>query len=265
MYEWILFDADDTLFHFDSFGGLHLMFSRLGVKFTKQDYEEYQAVNKPLWVLYQNGEINTQQLQIKRFDSWSKKLQIPPQALNSFFLTAMVDVGLPLDGAENLLKALKGKAKLGIITNGFVELHHARLERTKFKEHFHLVVISEQVGIAKPDRGIFDHALTLMGNPPRNKVLMVGDTLESDILGGNNAGLDTCWLNVSKKPIVKDIKPKYQVSSLKELENLLVGSNEYDFNTVPSFWVHSTTARSNFSTKPVDETSMTTTTPKSKL
>ena len=65
-YSWVLFDADETLFRFDAFQGLKLMFSRFNVDFTDQDYAEYQAVNQPLWVDYQDGRINAQQLQITR-------------------------------------------------------------------------------------------------------------------------------------------------------------------------------------------------------
>lgn len=223
-YQLILFDADDTLFHFDAFSGLQLMFSQFNVQFTPHDFDEYQTLNKSLWVDYQNGMVTAQQLQHKRFNTWAEKLQVTPEALNSAFLSAMADICLPLEGAVNLLNALKGRAKLGIITNGFAELQQIRLERTGLKDHFDLLVISEQVGIAKPHRGIFDHALSIVGNPDRGQVLMVGDNPDSDIIGGINAGLDTCWFNRHKKPRPQGIKPHFEVSSLAELENLLVGN-----------------------------------------
>jgi 5'-nucleotidase len=220
-YEWILFDADDTLFHFDAFSGLQLMFTPFGVEFTIQHYEDYQLVNKSLWVDYQNGKITAKELRHQRFNTWATKLEITPNELNKNFLACMADICRPLEGAESLLNSLRGKAKLGIITNGFTDLQQIRLERTGLKEHFDLLVISEEVGIAKPHPGIFDYAFALMGNPARANVLMVGDTLESDILGGINAGIDTCWLNVRNKPAVAGIEPRYQVSSLLELENFL--------------------------------------------
>ena len=219
-YEWILFDADDTLFHFDAFGGLQQLFSRYGVQFTEQDYNAYQAINKSLWVDYQHGEITAQQLQHQRFAAWAARLQVSPLDLNSAFMAVMAAICLPLEGAQNLLNTLQAKAKLGIITNGFTELQQARLERTGLKSYFDLLVISEQVGIAKPHPGIFEHAFALMGHPARESVLMVGDTLESDILGGINAGIDTCWLNAHNKPAIADITPRYQVASLRELDIL---------------------------------------------
>ena len=220
-YEWILFDADETLFEFDALRGLKLMFSRFGVDFSDADFSEYQSVNKPLWVQYQNGEISAAQLQHQRFESWAQRLDETPKTLNSAFLSAMADICQPLNGAADLLNTLRGKVKLGIITNGFTELQQIRLERTGFREHFDVLIISEQVGVAKPHPDIFAHALSTMGNPSRERVLMVGDNPDSDILGGLNAGLHTCWVNTDNKPVPVGITPHYQVSSLPELESLL--------------------------------------------
>lgn len=220
-WDWILFDADETLFTFDAFGGLQRMFLDYSVTFTADDFQDYQAVNKPLWVDYQNGAISALQLQHQRFQSWAERLKVPAGALNDAFLNAMAEICSPLPGALSLLNALKGKAKLGIITNGFTALQQIRLERTGLRDYFDLLVISEEVGIAKPDRRIFDYAFDRMGNPPRDRVMMVGDTAESDILGGINAGLKTCWLNAHGRSLPEGINPTWQVSSLDELEQLL--------------------------------------------
>lgn len=220
-YEWILFDADETLFQFDAFAGLQLMFSRFNVKFTEQDYYEYQAINKPLWVDYQNNQITAKELQCRRFDLWSERLSVPSENLNSVFLFVMAEICMPLEGAVRLLETLKGKAKLGIITNGFTELQQERLERTGLKHHFEFIVISEEVGVAKPHPGIFDHALSIMGHPERERVLMVGDNPDSDILGGMNAGFHTCWLNADNREVPSYITPHHQVASLGELERWL--------------------------------------------
>lgn len=220
-WDWILFDADETLFTFDAFGGLQRMFLDYSVTFTAEDFHDYQAVNKPLWVDYQNGAITALQLQHQRFEGWAARLNVPAGDLNAAFLNAMAEICAPLPGAISLLNALKGKVKLGIITNGFTALQQIRLERTGLRDFFDLLVISEQVGIAKPDRRIFDYALEQMGNPPRERVMMVGDTAESDILGGMNAGLATCWLNAHSRSLPEGIHPTWQVTSLSELEQLL--------------------------------------------
>lgn len=220
-YQWIIFDADETLFYFDSFAGLKLMFSRFDIEFTHADFEEYQRVNKPLWIDYQDGLISAVQLQTRRFIQWAKKVDVSAQQLNSEFLKAMTEICALLPGAKALIDGLLGKVNLGIITNGFTELQTVRLQKTGLLDAFDHVVISEEVGIAKPDVGIFEHALTRMNNPERNKVLMVGDNPHSDILGGLNAGLDTCWLNCHEREIPDGIIPHYEVKSLHELKLLL--------------------------------------------
>lgn len=130
-----------------------------------------------------------------------------------------------MTGAVDLLDALRHRVKLGIITNGFTQLQRVRLEATGLYEHFDVLVISEEVGIAKPDGRIFDHALSLMGLPMRERVLMVGDTLESDILGGLNAGMTTCWVNSMGKIAPNHIQPHHEISSLVELKTLLLSPN----------------------------------------
>jgi 5'-nucleotidase len=225
-YEWILFDADDTLFHFDAWTGLQRMFAVYGIEFTSDDHEAYEAINQPLWKDYQNGTINAEQLQNQRFSGWAVKLGVSAQELNMAFMHSMAEICTTMDGAIHLLGALRGKVKLGIITNGFTQLMQARLERTGLAGHFDLLVISEQAGMAKPQKGIFDHALAMIGNPARHKVLMVGDNPESDILGGINAGIDTCWLNTHNKPLPEGIVPVYQVRSLFELQHLLLGEKQ---------------------------------------
>ena len=220
-WDWILFDADETLFTFDAFGGLQRMFLDYSVTFTAEDFQDYQAINKPLWVDYQNGAISALQLQHQRFEGWSERLSVPAGDLNAAFLNAMAEICVPLPGAVSLLNALKDRVKIGIITNGFTALQQIRLERTGLRDYFDLLVISEQVGVAKPDRKIFDYTFEQMGQPPRDRVLMVGDTAESDILGGMNAGIATCWLNAHGRSLPEGIMPTWEVTTLSELEQLL--------------------------------------------
>lgn len=225
-YQWILFDADETLFHFDAFKGLQLMFSRFDVDFSLTDFSIYQQVNQPLWVEYQDGNISAQELQNTRFESWARKLSVTTQHLNSAFLTAMADICSLLPGAKSLIEALTGRVQMGIITNGFTELQTIRLQRTGLLERFAPVVISEEVGVAKPDVAIFEHALGHMQHPDREKVLMVGDNPHSDIQGGLNAGFDTCWLNSDGREAPQGIAPHYQVGSLCELQALLLATDK---------------------------------------
>lgn len=221
-YEWVLFDADDTLFHFDAFLGLQMMFASFDVDFNESHYKDYQLLNQALWVQYQNGQINAQQIQLQRFTVWGERLNCSPFDLNSAYMAAMAEICKPLEGATALLETLRAQEiKLGIITNGFIELQEIRLARTGLREYFDVLIISEEVGVAKPDPRIFDSALEKMNHPSRTKVLMVGDNPDSDILGGMNAGLDTCWLNTHQRALPEGILPTYQISDLNQLQRLL--------------------------------------------
>ncbi|KTF15167.1 pyrimidine 5'-nucleotidase [Pseudoalteromonas sp. H105] len=220
-YTHVLFDADETLFSFNAFAGLKRMFATHDVDFTQADYTHYQLTNKSLWLDYQNNKISATYLQVTRFSEWADKLNVPAQQLNNDFLTAMAEICEPLPGAKTLLKKLKPHAKLGIITNGFTQLQARRLEHTGLKDMFDWLVISEQVGIAKPAVEIFDHTFKLMGNPNKENILMVGDTASSDILGGMNAGIDTCWLQHPGSELPPAITPTYRITELVQLQHLL--------------------------------------------
>ncbi|GAB3475912.1 pyrimidine 5'-nucleotidase [Marinomonas epiphytica] len=221
-YKWILFDADETLFHFDNFQGMKHMMKDYGIDFTQADFEQYQRVNKPLWVQYQNGKIGAKELQTQRFSEWAKKLGTDELSLNSAFLNAMAEICEPIEGAKNLLEYLQEQqVNIGIITNGFEQLQEIRLNKTNFGQYIDILVISELVGFAKPDQRIFEFALSKMGQVTAEQILMVGDTLESDILGGNQMQFDTCWLNAKDRLNDSEIKPTIEVTHLDQLREWL--------------------------------------------
>ncbi|WED24120.1 pyrimidine 5'-nucleotidase [Vibrio sp. JC009] len=219
-FDWILFDADETLFDFDSRRGIQLMLEQNGKMLTDKMYDKYQKVNKPLWVDYQNGVITAAELKHHRFKEWADELNVTPEKLNSDFMQVMGDICLLLPGAKELIDYLSGKVKLGIVTNGFTDLQSVRLEKTGLASSFEHVFISEEIGVAKPDRRIFDHALSMMGNPDKERVMMVGDNPHSDVLGGLNAGIMTCWLNRDKSSAPDGFNAHWEVNSLTELKLL---------------------------------------------
>ncbi|WP_440054232.1 pyrimidine 5'-nucleotidase [Pseudoalteromonas sp. T1lg65] len=226
-YSHILFDADETLFSFDAQKGLQKLFAHYGVTFSDADYTEYQAINAPLWPAYQSGEIDAKTLQVTRFKLWAERLNVSAETLNTGFLHAMAEVCQPLPGARALLDALQPYCTLAIITNGFTELQQRRLEYTGLVDRFQEVVISEQLGTAKPDPAIFAHTLKLLGNPDKSKVLMVGDTASSDILGANNFGIDSCWLKHPGQACPAHIKPTYTIKHLSELQAIILSEPQH--------------------------------------
>ena len=207
-YNWVLFDADETLFSFNSYLGLTAMLKRYGIDFTREDYDAFQAVNKLLWVAYQNNEITAEDIQMRRFAKLSKQTGVNQIQLNQELMAEMAKVSKPLDGVMEMLEALYPEVKMGIITN---------------ERFFEMVVVSEQIGVAKPDRKVFDYAFSLMDDLDKTKILMVGDTLASDILGGYNSGIDTCWFNHANLVNDTKIQPTYEIKDIRELVKIVKG------------------------------------------
>lgn len=222
-YQWILFDADETLFSFNSFLGLKSMLLRYNIDFTLEAYDEFQAINKPLWVAYQNNEIEAQDIQRIRFEKLSKQTGVEPLILNEQLMQEMAMLSHPLDGVRESLDKLHGKVKMGIITNGFNALQQKRLENTQMDKYFDIVIVSEMVGEAKPSPKIFDFAFSKMGKVSKEKILMVGDTLASDIQGGINVGIDTCWFNHAQQENKTTIKPNYEIKLFTDLIKIVSG------------------------------------------
>ena len=222
-YNWVLFDADETLFSFNSYLGLTAMLKRYGIDFTREDYDAFQAVNKLLWVAKQNNEITAEDIQMRRFAKLSKQTGVNQIQLNQELMAEMAEVSKPLDGVMEMLEALYLEVKMGIITNGFTELQQQRLQNTQTERFFEMVVVSEQIGVAKPDRKVFDYAFSLMDDLDKTKILMVGDTLASDILGGYNSGIDTCWFNHANLVNDTKIQPTYEIKDIRELVKIVKG------------------------------------------
>lgn len=220
-YQWILFDADETLFSFDSYLGLQSMLKRYGVEFSKQDYQAFQAINQPLWVAYQNQEISIEQLQRTRFAKLAEEIGKDPLVLNQELMVEMAFISKPLPNTVMMLNALYGKVKMGIITNGLSSLQQKRLENTQTAIFFEWVIASETIGVAKPNNQIFEAAFSQMGDFDKEKVLMVGDSLTSDILGAYRVGIDSCWFNPQHKLNETSIKPIYEIHSIEELISIV--------------------------------------------
>ena len=222
-YNWVLFDADETLFSFNSYLGLTAMLKRYGIDFTREDYDAFQAVNKLLWVAYQNNEITAEDIQMRRFAKLAEQTGVHQIQLNQELMAEMAKVSKPLDGVMEMLEALYPEVKMGIITNGFTELQQQRLQNTQTEKFFEIVVVSEQIGVAKPDQKVFDYAFSQMDELDKTKILMVGDTLASDILGGYNSGIDTCWFNHANLVNDTKIQPTYEIKDIRELVGIVKG------------------------------------------
>lgn len=220
----VCLDADDTLFHFHGEAGLRATLESFGLALDETALDQYRTRNSDLWARYQAGEISAQILQETRFQPWAEQLGIAAGEIQARYQDTMVQHSPLIEGALELLDALAQRWPIAIITNGFARLQHARLLHAGIADRVRCVVISEEVGVAKPDPRIFAHALGQLRLHDPSRVLMVGDKLDTDVLGGRNAGMRTCWFNPLRHAHAPEAPvPDAQVDCLHRLRQLLTG------------------------------------------
>jgi HAD superfamily hydrolase (TIGR01549 family) len=121
------------------------------------------------------------------------------------------------EGAYEVLQTLAKTSQIAILTNGLQSVQRGRLERSPIKLFIREIIISEEIGVAKPHVAFFEVASARTGNPPKSEVLLVGDSLTSDIRGGLDYGIDTCWYNPAEEPRPEGSRIRYEVRQLREL------------------------------------------------
>ena len=224
-YHWIIFDADGTLFDFDraEAGALQETFDAFGVVFEQRTGDLYRQINSAIWRELEQGAITPEALRVERFRRLfdALGLAIDPAAFSERYLDHLSHRGDLIDGAEEVVKALHGRCRLLILTNGLSEVQRTRLAHSGLAEYFEDIVISDEVGVAKPDGRIFDVAFERMGNPAKADVLIIGDSLSSDVAGGQAYGIDTCWFNPAGQPRPAGLSIRFEVRRLTDLPGCL--------------------------------------------
>ncbi len=224
-YKWLLFDADGTLFDYDRAEGAALQdtFQSLGLSYDERYARVYRQINSDIWLDFEEGRISQRRLRTKRFELLFDAFQIDCDAavFSPRYLESLASYADLVDGAGDVVRELHGQARLLLITNGLSDVQRSRFARSTVMQYFADVVISEEVGAAKPDPEIFDVAFAKMGHPEKGDVLIVGDSLTSDIKGGNLYGIDTCWFNPGRRPRDPNVRIRYEIGELKELLNIL--------------------------------------------
>ena len=224
MIEFLLLDLDDTILDFKKS-------EEYGIKKTLRDAHidptdavcaRYSQINDAHWKRLERGEITRDQVIVGRFAELFRELGSPadPRASAQAYMENMSSVHDYLPGAEDALKVLAKKYRLFLVSNGTASVQQRRLRDAKLYPYFEKVFISQIVGVNKPAKAFFDRCFAQIPDFDPAKALMVGDSLTSDIQGGKNAGVATCWVNPSHAA-AGDICPDYEIEALHQLENLL--------------------------------------------
>lgn len=220
-YRWIVLDADGTLFDYDQAEANALMdtFREYGLNFDSDIRSSYIDINARLWQAFERGEVSSKQLRVQRFDELGKSIgeELCASQFSADYLHNLGSECVLLPDAIQVVEHLSTQCGLVMATNGIAEVQHRRFIGSGMKPFFRGLVISDEIGIAKPDPGFFIEVFSRMGNPAKEDVLMVGDSLSSDIAGGEAFGIDTCWLNSSGESNSSSVKPTFEIRGLKEL------------------------------------------------
>lgn len=223
-YDWVLFDLDETLLDFPVTRALSQTLQLYGVQPDDASMVRYQDLNRGLWQQYNNGEIDAIALQQTRFSLFAEQVGVDPMTMNNTFLEQIIALSMPLDGVVNTLQQLRSKVRMGIITNGFSVPQRGRLGKLGWSEWFEPLVISDEVRVTKPEPAIFQHTLSLMGQPDPAQVLMVGDNPKTDIAGAAAQGLATCWYNPARQ--VSECDATHEIYHFAHLTEIVLGSSQ---------------------------------------
>ncbi len=228
IYLGVLLDADNTLFDFRRAERQALQ-ETLEQAFEGPVAAEviaaYLRINERLWKELEQGRIDQATLKIERFRLLLEQMKLrgDPRAIAATYVERLGRQGILLPHAREVLEELAARLPLALLTNGISAVQRGRIERSGIGGFFRAVVISEEVGLAKPDPRIFRLAVDGMGLSA-GEVLCVGDSPASDIRGGRLAGLDTCWVRTPGEEYPPgEPPPDYRIDDLRELPRLVGG------------------------------------------
>lgn len=224
-YKTILFDADGTLFDFDKAEtfAFEVALKENSLPCNNEILTEYKRINDSLWALLEQGKVTQAQIRINRFETLHERFDFAgnPSDTADSFIKFLSRGAFFLDGAVEILEYLHKKYTLYIVTNGITKVQKSRYALSKLDRYFSAMFISEEIGVSKPDVGYFNVVFDKIALFNKEKAIIIGDSLTSDIRGGNNAGIDTCWYNPSGKQNDKGVQCTHEIAHLIELKNLL--------------------------------------------
>ena len=226
-YHTVLFDADNTLFDFDRAErrALQLALEERGYPFNDETEGLYLSLNRALWHRFDLGEVTQDFLLVERFRQFEQAMggHHDPERFNRDYLAHLGEGAYLLPGAEALCRALAPHCTLSIITNGATAAQKGRFQRSAIRDCISHLFISQEMGCRKPERVYFDKVFQALGLQGPEGVVVVGDNLLSDILGGIRAGTDTIWYDPKGTPGDPDITPTHTARDFQTVQRLILG------------------------------------------
>ncbi len=237
-YQYVILDADHTLFDFDRSEKAALLTTLrdFGLPANPSIHRIYQDINKPLWRRLEAGAISATELKYQRTQQLFQHIAQQHQHegvektlahidLHDFlehYLQALAQAVFLLPGVRATLSLLAPRCRMMILTNGIHAMQKKRLQNAGLEKLFSGLIASDQIGAAKPDVRMFSAALELLGHPPKQQVLMVGDQLATDIAGANQMGIPSCWVHpAANRALTHPIQPTYAITRFDKLLHIV--------------------------------------------
>ena len=220
-FQTILLDADGTLFDFDACEeeALKLAFHKYGYPLEEATRKLYGDINKDLWKQYERGEIDRNTVIYSRFGTLFGKIGIKDDgiAFEDAYQELLGMQHYSIEDAPEVLQYLHSKYSLYIVTNGVTATQRRRFMESGVDKYMKKIFVSEETGYQKPMKEYFDYCFARIDNLDLAKTMIIGDSLTSDIKGGNNAGITTCWYNPDYLTNNTDAIADFEIHNLRDL------------------------------------------------
>ena len=223
-YTTLLFDVDDTILDFKAaeLQGLSKLFEHYGYHLNDSLLKRYQIVNQGLWKAFEENKCTREEVLNTRFGLFFEQLgkKVDSVAVEKEYRQYLNQGSQRLENSLDIVADLADKADLYVVTNGVAKTQYQRLEAAKLLPYFKDIFVSETIGYQKPRIEFFQHVFNKIAPVDLEKTVIIGDSLSSDIKGGQNAGIDTIWLNANQQE-TPTIKPTYTIQNLDDLYQIL--------------------------------------------
>ncbi len=223
-YTTIYFDLDNTLLDFSAaeYNAIRKLFTLHNLPISDEKIAKYSTINHTWWQRFEKGEIKKEQIYSGRFREYLEFYNLEGDAFKMAedyfnFLSEGYDL---IDGADKALDYLKSKGyTICITTNGMSRTQYRRIDNCSIKQYFDYIFVSEDAKHQKPEVEYFEYVMNNTPEKDKSKILVIGDSMSSDILGGINFGVDTCWLNPKGSP--GTFKSTYEISKIMQICDIL--------------------------------------------